>query len=96
MRSACRLMMAAGLAMALLVNSGAAGAKGPPGRTLVVGTKEAPPFSMKTEDGTWTGIGIDLWREIAAELDMPFEFRETDLQGLLDGIADRSLSYNFV
>ena len=46
---------------------------------------------MKTEDGAWTGISIDLWREIAAELDLPFEFRETDLQGLLDGVTDGSL-----
>lgn len=23
---------------------------------------------MKTPDGEWTGISIDLWREIAAEL----------------------------
>jgi ABC-type amino acid transport substrate-binding protein len=46
---------------------------------------------MKTEGGTWTGISIDLWREIAAELDLAFEFRETDLRGLLDGVADGSL-----
>ena len=23
---------------------------------LIVGTKEAPPFSMKTADGQWTGL----------------------------------------
>jgi len=86
-----RFLAALALMMVLAVNLCAAAEKGPPGRTLVVGTKEAPPFSMKTEDGTWTGIGIDLWREIAAQLDLPFEFRETDLEGLLDGVADRSL-----
>jgi polar amino acid transport system substrate-binding protein len=86
-----RFMAALTLVMVLAVNLCAAAEKGPPGRTLVVGTKVAPPFSMKTEDGTWTGIGIDLWREIAAELDMPFEFRETDLPGLLKGVADGSL-----
>jgi len=86
-----RFMAALALAMILAVNPCAAGEKTPPGRTLVVGTKEAPPFSMKTEDGAWTGISIDLWREIAAELDLPFEFRETDLQGLLDGVTDGSL-----
>jgi polar amino acid transport system substrate-binding protein len=91
MRSGCRFRVAVLLAVTLLVTSGAAGAKGPPGRTLVVGTKEAPPFSMKGEDGSWTGISIDLWREIAAELNLPFEFRETDLPGLLKGVADGSL-----
>ena len=86
-----RLLVALTLAMALVVNASAAGEKAPHGRTLVVGTKEAPPFSMKGEDGSWTGISIDLWREIAAELDLAFEFRETDLKGLLDGVTDRSL-----
>lgn len=86
-----RFLAAFALAMILAVNPCAAGEKAPHGRTLVVGTKEAPPFSMKTEDGAWTGISIDLWREIAAELDLPFEFRETDLQGLLDGVTDGSL-----
>lgn len=86
-----RFMVALTLAMVLTVHLCAAGEKASPGRTLVVGTKESPPFSMKTEDGAWTGIGIDLWRGIAAELNLAFEFREKDLQGLLDGVADRSL-----
>ena len=60
-------------------------------RTLIVGTKEVPPFAMKNNEGTWTGFSIDLWRQIATELNLPFEFRELDLQGLLDGVADGSL-----
>ena len=61
------------------------------GRALVVGTKEVPPFAMKNKEGTWTGISIELWRQIAGELNLPFEFRERDLMGLLDGVADGSL-----
>jgi len=61
------------------------------GRTLIVGTKEVPPFAMKNSEGTWTGVSIDLWRQIAAELNFSFEFRERDLKGLLDGVADGSL-----
>ncbi len=60
-------------------------------KTLIVGTKEAPPFAMKASDGSWTGISVDLWRKIADQLNLPFEFRETDLRGLLDGIVDGSL-----
>src|SRR5262245_4059237 len=41
---------------------------GLPDRELVIGTKEAPPFAMKAPDGTWTGISIDLWRQIAEKL----------------------------
>ena len=58
---------------------------------LVVGTKEAPPFSMKTSDGQWTGLSIDLWRQIAADLNFRFEFRELTLKQQLDGVSDGSL-----
>jgi len=37
-----------------------------PHRELVVVTKDAPPFAIKSDDGSWSGISIDLWREIAA------------------------------
>ena len=60
-------------------------------KTIIVGTKEAAPFSMKTKEGTWTGIAIDLWREIASGLDLRYEFRELDLKALLEGIGDGSL-----
>jgi ABC-type amino acid transport substrate-binding protein len=62
-----------------------------PSRTLIVGTKETPPFAMKNSEGAWTGVSIDLWHQIASELNLPFEFRELDLQGLIDGVADGSL-----
>ncbi len=57
--------------------------------TLRIGTKQAPPFSMKRADGTWEGISIDLWREIALRLGLHYEFVETDLEGLIDSVADR-------
>ena len=60
-------------------------------RTLIVGTKEAPPFAMKSPDGTWAGISIDLWRQIATDLNLKYEFRETDLKGLLEGVSSGSL-----
>jgi polar amino acid transport system substrate-binding protein len=62
---------------------------GPP--ELVVGTKIAPPFSMKAEDGSWHGISIDLWRRIADQVHLRYRFQETTLQGLTDGVADGSL-----
>ena len=58
---------------------------------LIVGTKEAPPFSMKTADGQWTGLSIDLWRQIAAEFNFQYEFRELTLKQLIDGVTDGSL-----
>jgi len=60
-------------------------------RALVVGTRHAPPFSMKDADGEWVGISIELWRAIAADLKTGFEFRELELEELLEGLENRSL-----
>ncbi len=46
------------------------------GRTLMVGTRERPPFVIKNDDGTWAGIAIDLWRSIAGQLGVAYELRE--------------------
>ena len=56
-----------------------------------VGTLHSPPFIVKSPDGSWSGISIALWRRIAEELDLTFEFEERDIQGLLDGVQDGSL-----
>lgn len=61
------------------------------GKKLIVGTKPAPPFAIKNADGTWNGISIDLWREIAAELKLDYELREFDLKGLFEGLRQGSL-----
>lgn len=56
--------------------------------TLIVGTKQAPPFAIRTENGEWRGMAIELWEEVAAELGLEYELRETDLEGLLTGLED--------
>jgi polar amino acid transport system substrate-binding protein len=57
-------------------------------RQLIIGTRHVPPFAIRSEDGSWKGISIDLWREIAGELDLAYEFRETDLRGMVGGLQD--------
>lgn len=57
-------------------------------RELVVGTKEAAPFTMKLADGSWSGISIDLWRKIAEENGLRYRIvEEATVQGLIDGVA---------
>jgi polar amino acid transport system substrate-binding protein len=85
------LMMGSILLMSFCVNGIEAGEPALSERTLIVGTREAPPFAMKTREGIWAGIGIDLWRQIAAELGLKFELRELDLKSLLGGVANGSL-----
>ena len=55
---------------------------------IVVGTMRVPPFVLRSDDGQWSGLSIDLWKRIAEELKIPFEFREFDydLAGLLDAV----------
>jgi len=60
-------------------------------KKLIVGTKEAPPFSMKDSEGRWTGISIDLWRQIATELNLDYEFLELDQYNLLEGLTNGSV-----
>ena len=57
-------------------------------QVLVIGTKEAPPFAIKQADGSWQGISINLWEAVAEDLGLRYEFRETDLPGLLAGVED--------
>jgi ABC-type amino acid transport substrate-binding protein len=84
-----RVRMVAAAALAVLVVTAAPEsirAQQPADRTLVVGTKEVAPFAMRQADGSWSGISVDLWEHIADELGFTFEWRETDLPGLLAGI----------
>jgi ABC-type amino acid transport substrate-binding protein len=53
---------------------------------LLVGVVDAPPFAMKTTDGRWEGISIELWQAIAQELGVEFELREYNSEQLLDAV----------
>ncbi|MGM0576727.1 MAG: transporter substrate-binding domain-containing protein [Myxococcota bacterium] len=53
---------------------------------LKVGIKVAPPFVLKDPDGTFRGISVDLWKEVALRLDLDYEFEEHSLEDLLDGV----------
>ena len=66
--------------------------QGPPeARELIIGTKVAPPFAMKAEDGTWHGISIDLWRHISDQTHLRYRFRESTLKDLIEGVSEGSL-----
>jgi polar amino acid transport system substrate-binding protein len=58
-----------------------------PKQKYIVGVAPGPPFNIHDRDGTWSGISVELWREIADDLKIDFEFRETDLIGNFDGLA---------
>jgi polar amino acid transport system substrate-binding protein len=55
---------------------------------LVIGTRMVPPFVMDEGDGLYSGITVTLWEQIADQLGLEYRFEETDIQGMLDGVAD--------
>jgi polar amino acid transport system substrate-binding protein len=57
-------------------------------KVLIVGTTVAPPFSMKSDDGVWEGLTIDLWRNVAAKLGLRYELREMQHIPLLHAVAN--------
>ncbi|MEM0982984.1 MAG: transporter substrate-binding domain-containing protein [Planctomycetota bacterium] len=50
--------------------------------------KEAPPFAYKTSDGSWTGVSVELWNQVAASLGIESEFVELTNEELLVGVAE--------
>lgn len=63
---------------------------------LVVGLYEDPPFVIAVDERTWDGLSVQLWREIADELALVYEFRavprEQQVQGLVDGSLDVAIN----
>lgn len=60
-------------------------------RPLVVGVALTPPLAMRGDNGEWSGLGIELWRLVAADLNWQYEFRIFDLQGLRDALKNRTV-----
>jgi ABC-type amino acid transport substrate-binding protein len=58
----------------------------PARRVLTVGVMSAPPFSFKDSQGTWGGISVDLWADVAADLGVDYTIREYDQRGLLAAV----------
>jgi ABC-type amino acid transport substrate-binding protein len=58
-------------------------------RKLVVGAVVAPPLYMKTADGRWKGLSVELWQALAQQIGLQFEFREYSGFGpMLDAIKN--------
>jgi len=59
-----------------------------PARDLVVGVKDAPPFALKGAGGTWLGLSIELWRQIAKSQNLQYRFVEAkDMPDLIEQTA---------
>ncbi|WP_245512094.1 MULTISPECIES: transporter substrate-binding domain-containing protein [unclassified Mesorhizobium] len=57
-------------------------------KDISVGMKVAPPFAFKLQDGTWSGLSIDLWQKIAGRLNLRFHYVEVpSVQDQIDGVV---------
>jgi ABC-type amino acid transport substrate-binding protein len=56
--------------------------------TLTIATHEAPPFVMRDVDGQWSGLAIALWEDVASAQNLDYRYVESDLDGMIAGVAD--------
>lgn len=62
------------------------------GSSVVVGTKHSPPLAFKDQNGKWTGLCIELWRQIALQLGYQTEFKEYQtMTALLDAVEKKQV-----
>lgn len=80
--SAVTAPSADGAAPSATVEAGAAS----PNTPLLVGVVDAPPFAYKDDQGEWTGIAVQLWRDIMAHHERRFTLQEMDLHTLLQAL----------
>jgi len=85
-----RRRIGATFAMAVLAAAASAATPAPTPApvTLQVGVYQAPPFSMKKPNGEWYGLTVDLWKELAADMNMPYRLVEAAPDAILDGIGN--------
>ena len=62
-----------------------------PEQPLAVGVAEQPPFAIKGENGTWQGIGVQLWREVADAMNLTYDLRELPSDSLASRLAGGAL-----
>ncbi|MEO8601096.1 MAG: transporter substrate-binding domain-containing protein [bacterium] len=87
---------AALLASLLLATAVAAQAPTPAvDRTLVIGVVDSPPLAIPQADGSWSGLGVDLWARIANTYGWRFTLKQVALdavaQALHDGVVDAAI-----
>lgn len=89
MRRAARL-----LALTLVLALGAAAAPAQPtgaDARLRVGVADSPPLAYQSDDGTWTGLGVVLWRQVAARLGLAYDFQPIALADVSQALAEGRL-----
>jgi polar amino acid transport system substrate-binding protein len=56
-----------------------------------VGIHSKPPYAIKADDGTWTGLAVVLWERIAAKAGLDFRYVEAPYEAIEPMLAEGSL-----
>ncbi|MEM0907439.1 MAG: transporter substrate-binding domain-containing protein [Pseudomonadota bacterium] len=54
---------------------------------LRVGSPDRPPFASQSQDGSWQGLAVDLWRMVAEELGIVYEIVRVPSAQTVDALA---------
>jgi len=81
------------LVLVLLAGAGAGAQPAPDTEPIemIVGARHVPPFVIQGEDGTWSGITIDLWQRIAIELGYTYTVQDLALDEQLAALSDGAI-----
>ncbi len=60
-------------------------------RPLLVGIYEDPPFVIVADGNTWDGLSVQLWREMAEELGLSYQFVSVERNDVFAQVADGTL-----
>lgn len=57
--------------------------------TLNVAVYNSPPFGIKTSSGDVQGLMVELWEDIAKDLNLKYRYHVTDMKDLLNGLQSK-------
>ncbi len=64
----------------------------------IVSARHEPPFAIKNQDGSWSGLSVEVWNGVAKELDIETEWKEMSpsdtVNGLVDGRVQAAVAIN--
>ncbi len=58
---------------------------------LQIGVHEKPPFAIKSPDGSWSGLAVDVWKNVASEAGLDFELVEVPYEDIRTRVVDGTL-----
>lgn len=57
----------------------------------MIGVKETPPFIIQNENGSYSGVSIDLWNSVADKLGLEFRYQDLELTELLEALENEEI-----